>query len=186
MLSRSESREASLPPRVVPQGPASPLPHPPSPGERTGLPENSLKSSRMLPAAARAPRAHSHCLPSTASWCHGVQERRFTEASVHQASAHQPSKVSRFISNIQMDGGIQSGLWDHTAQMPIPAQYCLALSKSLHLSEPQFVHLISKMGALQGFLTWAHRCLRDPWKGWRGFHKRGWGKVTSLFQPTYN
>ena len=45
------------------------------------------------------------------------------------------------------------------------AQYCLVLSKSLHLSGPWFVHLISKMYAIQGFFIWVHRFLRDPWKG---------------------
>ena len=45
------------------------------------------------------------------------------------------------------------------------AQYCLVLSKSLHLSGPWLVHLISKMYAIQGFFIWVHRFLRDPWKG---------------------
>ena len=32
-------------------------------------------------------------------------------------SSHRPSQVSRFISNLQVKGEVQSGLWDHTAQM---------------------------------------------------------------------
>ena len=48
------------------------------------------------------------------------------------------------------------------------AKYCLVWGKSLHLSVPWFVHLISKMGAVQGFFIWVHRFLRDPWKGYRG------------------
>ena len=45
------------------------------------------------------------------------------------------------------------------------AQYCLALSRSLRLSGPWFVHLIRRMGAVRAFFSWVHRFLRGPWKG---------------------
>ena len=52
-------------------------------------------------------------------------------------SFHQPSQVSRFVSNLQMEGEVQSGLRDRTAQVLGGGCCCYTAARSyLTLYDP--------------------------------------------------
>ena len=132
MLGRSDSRSGK--PVFLPCASVTsqPPPHPPAPacnwplaaqGRGLGSPKTAsddagscLLQCEQEPVLTICPPPHRSVMGSRSG---GLRRTPWTRPQHRHCmeSSHQPSQVSRFISNLQMEGEVQSGLRDCTAQV---------------------------------------------------------------------
>ena len=148
----------------------------PSPPTRTYRSSCQLGAQEREPGSPRNSPSHPGCCqlwgrlsgPILAWWSvdpggarHGVPAWTVLP-HVHAVLVFPSAQPSKWASLRMKTESRSKVLWGHTARAPIPAQCCVASSKSLHLSEPQLTHPNSKAGAIQGFFAWVRGILRDP------------------------